>query len=368
MAFSPRRAALVLLTVSGGLAGCDSLDLDQFNPIGGSKSSGQQVAQTLPPPDSRGVISFPTYQIVKARGGETLADIAKRLDQDLEKLVNQNGLPPDVGLPAGQIVILPNPVPLEDGTDVAGLANSALGAAGTDAAANAGASAVAVAPVKHVVARGETAYSISRLYDVPVRSLADMNNLPADFSIREGQTLLIPTKLPNSAPSQQIAAPGTGSQAPEPPSAARPQPAQNLPSSAVASSVATATLETPQTSASDTGRLAKPVEGRIIRAYEKGKNDGVDFGASAGAAVKAADAGTVAAITNDVDQVPIILVRHANNLLTVYANVDGIKVAKGEKVQRGQVLASVRASEPSFLHFEVRRGFESVDPVPLLTQ
>ncbi|MEL6517525.1 MAG: M23 family metallopeptidase, partial [Pseudomonadota bacterium] len=79
-----------------------------------------------------------------------------------------------------------------------------------------------------------------------------------------------------------------------------------------------------------------------------------------------ADAGTVAAITRDTDQVPIIVLRHADNLLTVYAGVDGIAVEKGDSVGRGDTIAAVRDGSPSFLHFEVREGFDSVDPMPFL--
>jgi murein DD-endopeptidase MepM/ murein hydrolase activator NlpD len=109
-----------------------------------------------------------------------------------------------------------------------------------------------------------------------------------------------------------------------------------------------------------------PVQGRIIRAYARGRNDGVGIGAPAGTEVRAASEGTVAAITQDTDQVPILVLRHANNLLTVYANIDDIRVARGDRVSRGQVLATVRRGDPSFLHFEVREGFESVDPMPYL--
>ena len=63
---------------------------------------------------------------------------------------------------------------------------------------------------------------------------------------------------------------------------------------------------------------------------------------------------------------PIIVVKHPDNLLTVYANVGNITVKKGDSVSRGQKLATVRSGESSYLHFEVRKGFESVDPLPYL--
>lgn len=103
-----------------------------------------------------------------------------------------------------------------------------------------------------------------------------------------------------------------------------------------------------------------PVSGAIVRAYSKGKNEGIDIAAPAGATVKAAGSGTVAAITRDTDGVPIVVIRHDGDLLTVYAGLDNLTVEKGQKVRAGQAIGTARSS--GSVHFEVRRGFESVDP------
>mgnify|MGYP006205959547 FL=1 len=108
-----------------------------------------------------------------------------------------------------------------------------------------------------------------------------------------------------------------------------------------------------------------PVQGSIIRGYDK-KSHGIDIAAPAGTPVKAAAAGTVAAITMDTEQTPIIVIRHDGGLLTVYAGVAGITVKKGDAVGKGQTIANVRSGSPSFLHFEVRRGVDSTDPMPFL--
>ncbi len=125
-------------------------------------------------------------------------------------------------------------------------------------------------------------------------------------------------------------------------------------------------LSASATRASDTTRLLTSVAGNIVRPYSKGRNDGIDIAAAAGAPVRAADAGTVAAITRDTEGVPIVVVRHEGDLLTVYAGVDALKVEKGARVSRGQQIAAVRPADPSILHFEVREGFDSVDPGPYL--
>jgi murein DD-endopeptidase MepM/ murein hydrolase activator NlpD len=82
--------------------------------------------------------------------------------------------------------------------------------------------------------------------------------------------------------------------------------------------------------------------------------------------VKAAADGTVAAITKDTQGTPIVVIRHADGILTVYAGVDGLKVAKGDKVSKGQGIAVVRAGDPAFVHFEIRKGVDSVDPMAYL--
>jgi murein DD-endopeptidase MepM/ murein hydrolase activator NlpD len=64
--------------------------------------------------------------------------------------------------------------------------------------------------------------------------------------------------------------------------------------------------------------------------------------------------------------VPIVVVKHPDNLLTVYANVDGITVKKGDTVKRGQNIAKIRDGDSNYVHFEVRKGFNSVDPMPYL--
>jgi hypothetical protein len=57
------------------------------------------------------------------------------------------------------------------------------------------------------------------------------------------------------------------------------------------------------------------------------------------------------AVTRDTEGVPIVVVRHEGDLLTVYAGVDGLKVEKGTRVSRGQEIATIRAADPAVLHF-----------------
>ena len=226
-------------------------------------------------------------------------------------------------------------------------------------------------PARHRVERGETAYTIARLYNVPVKALAEWNGLGPDFGIREGQFLLIPVarQAPPRRTPAATTAPGEGSPTPTPPSAAKPLPQDEaaVPQAEAEAPAAEPVADIGRTTApASTSRMTAPVQGSIIRAYAKGRNDGINIKGDPGAPVKAADAGTVAAITKSADGVPIVVVRHAGNLLTVYANVTGVSVAKGDSVTRGQPIAKLRGGSDAYVHFEVREGFDSVDPAPFL--
>ncbi len=111
-----------------------------------------------------------------------------------------------------------------------------------------------------------------------------------------------------------------------------------------------------------TARFLRPVQGAIIRDYAAGQNEGIDIAVAAGTDVQAADGGTVAAVTSDTSGGAIVVIRHNDGLLTVYTQMADLTIAKDESVSRGQVIGKVRSSDPSFLHFEVRQGLQSLDP------
>lgn len=219
-------------------------------------------------------------------------------------------------------------------------------------------------PVRHQVEAGETVFTIARHYGVSADSISERNELGPNPELRVGQYLVIPPADAGAIETTTVATPGSGSETPLPPSASKP-----LPDTTVVAAAATsrpAGLDDKQTAVSDNARLRMPVQGSIVRPFQKGSNEGIGISAAAGTAVVAADGGTVAAITRDTDQVPILVLRHEGSLLTVYAGLDNIAVEKGDRVRRGQKIAVVRDANPPFLHFEVREGFNSVDPGPYL--
>lgn len=380
----PRRHLMIAVTCLAALAACDQpLDFDLRGPEGGfnTRAAARNATTDRPQADARGIISYPTYQVAVAQSGDTLADVANRVGLPSAELASFNGIDPTVPLRQNEIIALPRrvaepigPTGAPVGLDVTTLAGSAIDRA-TPTPASPIVSTTSLAPsgqepVRHQVERGETAFTIARLYQVQAKSLAEWNGLDANFTVREGQFLLIPVaRAPAPTQTAAVELPGTGSATPLPPSATKPLPRDDTAQTPAA-------LPAPDKPVADVGQatpaaqsaaMSLPVQGSIIRTYAKGRNEGLDIKAAPGTPVTAAAAGTIAAITESADGIPIIVVRHPDNLLTVYANVDAVRVAKGDSVQRGQAIAALRPTDDqAFVHFEVRDGFDSVDPGPFL--
>lgn len=395
-------AALTPLALMALTAACDTpLDLDLRDLGNGLDTSAAAVnAAARPEPDSRGVLSYPTYQMAVASRGDTPATIAGRLGVDAAELARYNGLQPGDTLRAGELIALPVRVAAAPAAesrapvDIEETAAAAISPGTVETQPlprGPGAASSETAPVRHQVAAAETAFTIARRYDVSVRALADWNGLGPEFAVREGQYLLIPvpgvqpaTITPANEPrTVTVRAPGAGSPTPVPPSASSPLPRERPAAPAVVAAApvvaapvpsvpvpapAPAPAAQPLPPAEETaeGQLAYPVRGKIIREYAKGRWDGIDIAASAGTPVRAAEAGTVAAITKSADGTPIIVIKHDGNLLTVYTNLDKLSVEKGDTVSRGQSIAVIPQGSPSYMHFEVRKGIDSVDPIPYL--
>jgi len=349
-------SALILLT------GCEGgVDMGTFN-----LRSAAPKTQTAPrpKPDARGVISYPNYQMIAARQGDTVADVAARVSLSGESLARYNGLSPDYKLRSGELLALPSRVESTGAIDISVIATNALNTADvkpTKAPAPTG--QTGSEPIRHRVERGETAYSIARLYDVSVTSLAKWNGLGPNLEVRVGQQLLIP--LVNAAPPKRhgVSKPGAVSVVSTPPSASKPLP-KNVKTTALPPSPKLGQFKSP----GGPLKFMTPVEGKIIKGYsgKTGGNEGIDIAASVGTAVKSAGDGKVALISKSVGANTIILLRHADNIYTVYANVQDVTLTKGQTVKRGQRIGTVSEGTPPHLHFEIRRGTQSVDPAPFL--
>jgi len=359
-----------VLLAAGALSACNAdLGIESFNL---NKNDPALRTAPRPKPDSRGVISYPNYQMVAARQGDTVATLAARIGLGAAALAGHNGLKVDQRLRAGELLALPGGSAIGPAVgekkvgrlDIKLIASSAIKKADQPVNEEPIKPQGGIEPIQHQVERGETAYSIARLYNVSVTALASWNRLGPDLAVREGQQLLIPiVEGPQAKVIVDNSKPGLGTVVPPPPSASKPLPRTVKPTVLPASPNLKQfkTTQAPR-------KFLVPVQGEIIKQYsgKKGGNEGINIAASAGTAVKAAEDGEVALVSKSVGSNTIVLLRHADNIFTVYSNVTNVNLTKGQKVKRGQRLGAVAAGSPPFLHFEVRRGTISVDPTPFL--
>jgi murein DD-endopeptidase MepM/ murein hydrolase activator NlpD len=387
----PRRL-LLAGTALIALAACDAegnlADLD-LRDLGGGFDTSQSVTNLpdRPRPDDRGVISYPGYQVVVARRGETVRQIAGRLELNAQELARYNAIEPDTPLRRDEIVALPGrvaepspatgaestgPIRPPSEVDVTTLAADAIDRAEPQqtppAAEDPQPSASAGAePLRHRVERGETAYSIARLYGVPVRGLAEWNGLGADMTIREGQQLLIPaTGTAPTSPAEEVSEPGRGTQTPTPPSAAEPLPADTPGTEAEEETPPPSPDIGDQSAAATDAPLVYPVSGSIIRDYDPPQSRGIVFSTDPGAAVRAAADGTVRLISEEVNGTKFILVNHGNNISTVYIGVADISVSKGDSVSQGETLGRTATGESNTFQLQVADGTDRVNPADYL--
>ena len=276
--------------------------------------------------------------------------------------------------------------------------------------------AVAASGRVHVVRPGDTLWGLSQRYGVSVADLSRRNGIADPTVLAVGTRLVIgggsvrpsaPTrdparlrpgspKISPSGPSSVGSAEGSpapGRAAPKDSGMAR-GPERGTPAkpkgpaeskTKAPAKVATGTKGVSSGSSKPTSakpvssspagayRLRWPVEGGTVtsRFGKRGKrlHDGIDIGADRGTPVVAAEAGTVLFAGEHGSYGNLVVLKHDDGLVTVYAHNEQNLVRKGQRVRQGQRIGKVgqtgRATGPH-LHFEVRRGTTPENPMRFL--
>ena len=93
---------------------------------------------------------------------------------------------------------------------------------------------------------------------------------------------------------------------------------------------------------------------------------GVDIGAQMGQTIYAADSGTVATAASNSSYGNYVLINHGGGSATLYAHMSSMAVSAGQSVAKGQAIGYVGStgwSTGPHLHFEIRQGCSTVDPL-----
>lgn len=288
--------------------------------------------------------------------GDTLYSLAQRYDMTVEEVAKLNNLSLPYTLSVGQkLQVWKKSVP-EDvilyGTDKT-----------NDKTIVGNVTTTKVALKEVIVKAGDTLYSLSRTYSIPVNDLAVMNNLSAPFTLSVGQKIKVPNlyakdiRVASSTMSSPFVATDTNVTKTE--SVTEKKKISSDP-----------TKKLPKLSARSSSKFSWPIKGTIISNYGPKNgglfNDGINIGASKGTAVKAAENGVVAYAGNEVKGMGnLIIVQHAGGWMTVYAHMDTMNVRRGTKVNVGQQIGTVGATgkvDKPQLHFEIRKGTKAYNP------
>ena len=203
---------------------------------------------------------------------------------------------------------------------------------------------MAMKGVYHVVERHQTLYRICKTYRVDIKEVASLNNIGDPSRIQTGQKIFIPgaTKV--------------------------------LKVEIYIDDVAAESGEREREKiAYKKHDFIWPVEGQCVDIFEeteRRRHQGIDIASPLGTPVKASSSGTVLYSGNTIRGYGnLIVLRHSQEFVTLYAHNQINLVEEGLWVERGQIIGKVgqtgRASGPH-LHFEIRKNNKAMDPLLFL--
>ncbi|QEL56081.1 peptidoglycan DD-metalloendopeptidase family protein [Chromobacterium paludis] len=194
------------------------------------------------------------------------------------------------------------------------------------------------------VQAGDTLYRIARRHKQSVANLARWNRLADRSVIQTGQLLRV---QPPTSASGQPANPAKTSPA-------NPKPAPVKPSA-----------PPPKL----TIKLQWPADGAVLAGFDGNRNKGLDIAGQAGDPVRAAAAGKVVYAGKGIRAYGnLLIIKHNESTLTVYAHNQKLLAQEGDQVVAGQQIATMGDSGANRvkLHFELRLGTQVVNPAAYL--
>lgn len=186
----------------------------------------------------------------------------------------------------------------------------------------------------HTVVLNETLSGIAKAYQVDLQQLAELNNLKPPYLIRENMKIFVP-------------------------GASQPKKVEENPPPKVSE----------ERVEDFTGILSWPIEGPVESEFgvrDGSQHNGITISAAEGTPVRSAGAGKVGHVASIAGFGNVILIGHANHLITVYAHLKEMRVESGQPVKRGDVIGTVGTSgrvDAPGLYFEVRSRSKPRNPL-----
>ncbi|WP_212112099.1 M23 family metallopeptidase [Bartonella queenslandensis] len=131
-------------------------------------------------------------------------------------------------------------------------------------------------------------------------------------------------------------------------------------------------IKTPQ--ATGISKMRWPVRGRLLSQFGQKKgtvmNRGIDIAVPEGSSVKASENGVVIYAGDGLKELGnVVMIRHENNIITIYGCNSKLTVNKGQRIRRGDEIAKSGVSgnvKTPRVYFEMRKNSLPVDPLKYL--
>ena len=203
---------------------------------------------------------------------------------------------------------------------------------------------------QYEVKRGDTLYSIALEHGADYRELAQWNRLDDPTRIRVGQVLRVTPTESQSSGQEGKAVVG------------------RIEPRAIESRPLDAPPQKPQPKEAST-EFMWPAKGKILAGFAEPRSKGIDIDGRPGDPIVAAAAGRVTYIGSGIPGLgKLVVIKHDNGFITVYAHNRDILVKEQQNVARGQKIAELGSSDADRpkLHFQIRKGSAAVDPLRYL--
>jgi len=291
--------------------------------------------------------------------GETFYSIAQVFGVKADALMKYNGITDPSRLQAGQRLKIPASAQVPS-APVALPAPSSLPAPAVPPTKAAPAGRPADGFTSYKAVRGDTLYRIAQKFSVSVSSILEANSLPANYLLKEGDSLRIPSEsgiLLSTISPVEAGSGGTG--------AARSAADTKLPAAARAQAA-------PQSSAGGKDAAAVKIDPSVRwpvaaqeLSYMTGKLSGVVITATRAEPVQSLTWGTVLSAGPYRGFGKVAIIQVEGGYLYVYGGCESLSVKEGDKVgpgtELGKLGADVVTNKPQ-LFFMVYRSNTPIDP------
>jgi lipoprotein NlpD len=231
----------------------------------------------------------------------------------------------------------------------------------------------------YAVKRGDTLYSIAQEHGVEPGELAQWNGLDDPTRLRVGQQLRVRPPLASPSAPRAVVDPERSATAQvgsarilgrvesRPLDTLPPLPPRAPAKPELARMQAPARVELEKSAMPNgSGQFIWPVKGKVLAEFAEPRRKGIDIDGKPGDPIVAAAPGHVTYIGSGIPGMgKLVVLKHDNGFITVYAHNRNILVKEKQAVARGQKIAELGStdSERPKLHFQIRKGAAAVDPL-----